>query len=56
MMTDGRRLLWGVALAVDAMWFVIGGISGSTFLAAGALLYALLLVLFLVAEVRSGGE
>ena len=55
-MTESRRLLWSVALAVDALWFVIGGISGSTFLAAGALLYALLLVLFLAAEVRSGGE
>lgn len=56
MMTEGRRLLWSMALAVDALWFLLGGISGSTFLAAGALLYALLLVLFLVAEVRSSGE
>lgn len=56
MMTEDRRLLWSVALAVDALWFAIVGISGSTFLAAGALLFAALLVLFLAAEVRGSGE
>jgi len=51
-----RRLLWGVAWAVDLLFFAVAAGASSQFLGAGAVLYAILLAVFMLAERGSGGE
>ncbi len=55
-MAQGRQLLWAAAGAVDVLWFAVGARASSTFLVAGAVVYGLLLAVFLAAEVRSRAE
>ena len=55
-MPKGRRLLWGVAWAVDLLWFIIGALASNTFLVAGAVIYGLVVIAFLAAEVRAAPE
>jgi hypothetical protein len=51
-MPQGRQLLWGAAWGVDLLWFIIGALASNTFLVAGAVIYGLVLIAFLAAEVR----
>ena len=55
-MSRGRQSLWGAAWAVDLLWFIIGALAPSIFLISGAVIYGLLLVLFLAADLRSQPE
>jgi hypothetical protein len=56
MMSRVHQLLWGAAWAVGLLWFIVGALAPSTFLISGAVVYGLLLVLFLAAELRSQSE
>jgi hypothetical protein len=55
MISEGRRL-WGVACAVGILWLIIAVLASSTFLILGAIIYGLMLVAFLVAEIRPAQE
>jgi hypothetical protein len=52
-MSQGRRLLWGAAWGVDLLWFIIGALASNTFLVAGAVVYGLVLIASLAADIQS---
>jgi hypothetical protein len=54
-MPQDRQLLWGAAWAVDFLWFAIGALASNTFFVAGAVIYGLVLIAFLAADIRSRG-
>ncbi len=49
-------MLWGAAWAVDLLWFIIGALASNAFLVAAAVIYGLVLIAFLAADIRSGRE
>ena len=53
-MPQGRQVLWGAAWAVGLLWLIIAVSASNSFLAGGALLYGLLLLAFMAAELRAG--
>jgi len=53
-MPQGRQVLWGAAWAVGLLWLIIAVSASNSFLVGGALLYGLLLLLFMAAELRAG--
>jgi|FLYL01.1.fsa_nt_gi hypothetical protein len=58
MLSRGEALGWLAAWAIDAAWFVVAAASGEWLLLIGALIYACLLVLFMLPSLGpdDGGE
>ena len=56
MIPQGRQLLWTAAGAVGVLWLIIGALASNTFLIAGAIIYGLMLIVFLAADAGTAPE
>lgn len=54
MISRDRRMLWGLPWAVDILFFAVAAKASNEFVAAGAVLYGVLVTVFMLAEQRTG--